>query len=189
MDIYIHKTADIDSSAKIGKQTKIWNNAQIRENAKIGNNCNIGKDAYIDHDVTIGNNCRIQNQALIYYGTTIEDNVFIGPQVCFANDKFPRAVTDEGKPKTKEDWNVGFSKVEEGASIGAGSIILPGIKIGRWAIIGAGSVVTKDIPAHGLFFGNPAKFKGYVCICGGKLSQKSGKLHICLVCGREVKIL
>lgn len=186
--IFIHKSADVSKSATVGKDVSVWNNAQIRENAKIGSNCSIGKDAYIDHDVVIGNNCKIQNQALIYFGTTIEDDVFIGPQVCFANDKNPRAVLPDGSAKKNSDWKVGSILVKKGASIGAGAILIPNLVIGNWAMIGAGSVVVKDVPDYGLVFGNPATLKGYVCLCGNKLNKKENKIYNCEHCGKSISI-
>lgn len=181
---FIHPSADVDKTVKVGEGSKIWNNAQIRENAIIGSNCVIGKDVYIDHDVIIGDNCRIQNQALIYYNTEIGSNVFIGPQVCFANDRNPRAVFPDGKPKNSKDWQPGLIKVRTGASVGAGSIVLPGISVGEWAMIGAGSTVTKDVQAHELVFGSPAIFKGYVCKCGEKFIQKDNTSYVCQNCKR-----
>ncbi len=146
MNIYIDNSARVDKTARIGEGTKIWMNVQIRENAIIGKNCNLGKDVYIDHDVFIGDNCKIQNQVLIYSGTELEDNVFVGPQVCFANDKTPRAVFPDGKIKKSGEWKVGYIKVRTGASIGSGSILVPDIVVGKWALVGAGSVVTKNVP-------------------------------------------
>lgn len=185
-----HKTAEISKNAKIGKNTYIWHNAQVRENAKIGNNCTLGKNVYIDHDVVIGNNVKIQNNASVYFGSKIEDGVFIGPNVCLANDKAPRAITKEGKLKSNKDWELGKIIVKKGASIGAASVILPDITIGEYAMVGAGSVVTKNVPNYALVYGNPAKLIGYVCKCGNKITkieERGNKLTLfCLKCKEKI---
>jgi len=162
--IFIHPTAEVSKEAKIGEGTKIWHQAQIREKAEIGEKCNIGKGVYIDFGVKIGNNCKIQNYVSVYHGVTIEDDVFIGPSVTFTNDLYPRAYI----------WNeekVSKTLVKKGASIGANSTIICGITIGRFAMVGAGSVVTKDVPDYALVYGNPAKIQGFVCECGRKIAQ------------------
>lgn len=162
----------ISKDAKIGKNTKIWHFTQIRENARIGENCIIGKNVYIDHDVKVGNNVKIQNNSSIYFGSKIEDGVFIGSHVCLTNDKVPRAINEDGELKKENDWKVGKIKIKKGASIGAGSIILPDVTIGQFAMIGSGSVVTKDVPDFGLAYGNPAKLIGYVDKRGNKVKSK-----------------
>lgn len=154
---FVHPTAEINSKANIGEGTKIWNYSQIRENAKLGKNCILGKNVYIDFEVTIGNNVKIQNNSSIYHGSTIEDGVFIGPHVVLTNDKYPRAINEDGTLKTDADWIVGRTIIKKGASIGAGSIILPGITIEENAMVGAGSVVTRDVKRGTIVFGNPAK--------------------------------
>ena len=158
----IHKTADVSDKAKIGEGTEIWNYVKVRDNARIGKNCMIHKGVYIDDKVEIGNNVKIQVNASIFKGVTIEDGVFIGPHVCFTNDKNPRAINPNGSIKRGGDWKVSKTILEKGASIGANATILPNIKIGKWALIGAGSMVTKDVPDFGLVLGNPAKLVGYV---------------------------
>src|SRR5690348_1990617 len=140
----IHKTADISKKAKLGSNTSVWNEAQVRENVSCGKNCIIGKGAYLDSGVVIGNNVKIENYASIFHGSTIEDNVFIGPYTCITNDKFPRATTADGKLKTDADWVVGKVIVKKGASLGAGTIVLPNVTIGNYALTAAGSVVTQD---------------------------------------------
>ena len=166
---HVHPTADVSKQAKIGKNAKIWHFAQVRENASIGQNCILGKNVYIDHDVKIGDNVKIQNNVSVYYGSEIEDGVFIGPNACLTNDKTPRAITEGGKLKQDADWKAGKVLVKKGASIGAGSIVLPGITIGEYAMVGSGSVVTKDIPDYGLAYGNPAELKGRVDKSGKKV--------------------
>lgn len=162
MVVKIHPTAEVSPKAEIGEETRIWNHAQIRENAKIGRKCIIGKNVYIDHDVVIGNNVKIQNNVSIYYGVTIEDGVFVGPHVCFINDKTPRAINPDGSLKTTKNWTVSKTVVKYGASIGANATILPNITIGRWSMVGAGAVVTKSVPEYGIVIGNPARLVGYV---------------------------
>jgi len=141
----------------MGKNVKLWNWVQIRENVKIGNDCIIAKGVYIDNDVAIGNKVKIQNNVSIFNGVTIEDGVFIAPHVCFTNDKIPRAINKDNSLKNNKDWTISKTLVKEGASIGANSTILPGIIIGRFAMIGAGSVVTKNVPDFALVYGNPAQ--------------------------------
>ena len=161
-NIYMHPTADVSKQAKIGKNTKIWHQSQVRENSVIGQNCILGKNVYIDHDVGIGNNVKMQNNSSIYYGSEIEDGVFIGPHACFTNDKLPRATTTDGKLKTGEDWEMTKTLVKRRASIGANATIICGVIIGENSIIGAGSVVTKDVPPNSIVAGNPAKAIGKV---------------------------
>lgn len=146
--MFIHKLADVQSP-KIGEDTNIWQFCVVLENATIGKNCNICSHVFIENDVTIGDNVTIKNGVQIWDGITVQDNVFIGPNVTFSNDKFPRS-----KQRPSE-----FLKtiVKKNASIGANATIIPGITIGENAMIGAGSVVTKDVPANTTVAGNPAK--------------------------------
>src|SRR6266568_4313436 len=186
---YIHPTAEVSSNAQIGAGTHIWRQAHVREHARIGETCNIGKGVYIDAHVHIGSNVKIQNHVSLFEGVTIEDGVFVGPHVCFTNDLHPRAITPDGKLKSAEDWVVTTTLVKYGASIGAGSVIVCGVTIGEFALIGAGSVVTKDVPAHALVYGNPARPQGYVCRCARRFShmrEEDGKLvGWCESCGQE----
>lgn len=148
-EIFIHPSATVDKRAKVGSSTKIWINVQVRENSSIGQRCNIGKDVYIDKNVVIGDGCKIQNSVSIYDGVKIGNDVFIGPHVCFTNDKLPRAFVD--------DWKITPTLVKNGASIGANSTIVCGITIGEYSMIAAGSVVTKDVEPYTLVMGNPAR--------------------------------
>lgn len=182
-NVRMHATAEVSPSARIGAGTSIWNQCQIRENAQIGANCILGKDSYVDFGVSIGDRVKIQNGALIYHGAEIESGVFIGPQVILANDRYPRAINPDGTLKGDGDWDVGLTVIRYGASIGAGAIVLPGVKIGEFALVAAGAIVTRDVPAHGLVAGNPARLAGYVCRCAAKLVQKADHQYSCPRCG------
>jgi acetyltransferase-like isoleucine patch superfamily enzyme len=192
MTIRIHPTADVSDNAQIGDGTCIWHQAQIREGTHIGENCVIGKGVYVDAGVSLGNNVKIQNYVSVYNGVTVEDGVFIGPHVCFTNDLRPRAINPDGSLKSADDWVLSKTHIRRGASLGANSTIRCGITIGEWAMIGAGSVVTKDITAYGLVWGNPARLHGFVCPCGSKLDtvgdQGDAILAGCPACGRKVLI-
>lgn len=171
--VRIHTTADVSKDAEIGDGTSVWNNAQVREGTRIGSNCVISKNVYVDFDVEVGDNVKIQNNSSIYHGVVLERGVFIGPHVICTNDKQPRAINPDGSRKGSADWNVGRILVKEGASIGAGSVILPNVTLGRFCLVGAGSVVTKDVPDFTYGYGNPFVIKGYVCKCGVKIDPRS----------------
>jgi acetyltransferase-like isoleucine patch superfamily enzyme len=183
----VHPTAEVSDKASVGTGSSIWNHSQVRENVTIGEGCILGKDVYIDFDVQIGDNVKIQNGCFVYHGTTVESGVFIGPGVIFTNDKRPRAINPDGSLKTDDDWEVGNTVVQYGASIGAGSIVITNITIGKFAMVGAGSIVTKDVPQNGLVIGNPARLVGYVCDCGNRLNQFNEGQYRCPDCGREYK--
>ncbi len=181
----IHPTAEVSQDASIGEGTRVWHQAQIRERARIGKNCIIGKGVYVDFGVSIGDNVKIQNYSLVYHGATIEDGVFLGPRVCLTNDKLPRAITPDGALKTDTDWQVGPILIKYGASLGAGTVVLPNVTVRRFALVGAGGVVTKDVPDHGLVYGNPARLVGYVCKSAHPM-RSVDKLHwYCELCGEE----
>jgi acetyltransferase-like isoleucine patch superfamily enzyme len=180
----IHPTADIESGAQVGETTRIWHHCHVRTGAVIGENCNLGYGVYVDAGVHIGDNCKLQNRVSVYHGVMIEDGVFVGPHATFTNDKLPRAIRPDGTLRTEDDWTVSPTHVMSGASIGAGAVILPGVTIGWWAMVGAGAVVTRDVPDHGLVTGNPAYLTGYVCQCGHPL-QDMGDFWRCTQCGRE----
>ncbi len=167
--VRIHPTAEVSPDASIGPGTSIWNQAQVREGARIGGGCVIGKNAYIDADVVIGANVKIGNNVSVFHGVTVEDGVFIGPHVCFTNDKLPRAINPDGSLKGADDWEVSPILVRYGAALGANSTILPGVTVGRWAMVGSGAVVTRDVADHDLVAGNPARRLGSVCECGQPL--------------------
>lgn len=161
-EYYVHPTAEVAETATIGDGARIWHQAQVRESANIGAGCIIGKGAYIDAEVHLGDNCKVQNYSCVYHGTTLESGVFVGPHVVFTNDRLPRAINVDGSLKSEDDWDVGRTLVKYGAAVGSRSVILPGVTIGRWALIGAGSVVTRDVPDYALVVGNPARIIGRV---------------------------
>jgi acetyltransferase-like isoleucine patch superfamily enzyme len=171
MPIRIHPTADVSPQAKIGEGTSIWHQCQVRENTSIGENCIFGKGVYVDTGVSIGNNVKIQNYVSVFHGVTIEDGVFVGPHVCFTNDLYPRAVNKDSSLKAADDWTLTETLIKKGAALGANSTIVCGTTIGEWAMVGSGSVVSKNVPNHGLVIGNPARLRGFVCTCGGKLNK------------------
>jgi len=186
---FAHESALIEKGAQIGNGTKIWHGCQVRSGAKIGENCILGKGVFVDSGVVIGDAVKIQNYVSVYHGVTIGNGVFIGPHVCFTNDLFPRAVNKDGSPKLGDDWIVSETHIADGVSLGANSTIRCGIEIGEWAMVGAGSVVTKNISSFTLVFGNPAQFHAYVCKCGTKLvissRDEKSTMYYCPICKEE----
>lgn len=188
-NVRIHATADVSAQAEIGAGTSIWHQAQVRERAKIGKNCILGKGVYVDFDVTLGNNCKLQNGVWVYHPATVEDGVFLGPGVIVTNDLRPRAVNPDMTLKSDADWEARPVLIRQGAAIGAGSVLVSGVTVGRWAMVGAGSVVTRDVPDYGLAYGHPARLHGYVCPCGVKLEPAgSDHTYVCPTCGTEIVI-
>lgn len=194
LDVRIHPTAEVSDQAEIGAGTSIWNQSQVREHARIGRGCILSKDVYVDAGVQIGDNVKIQNGISLYHGVTLEDGVFCGPHCVFTNDRQPRSINRDGTRKAVTDWVLSETRVCEGASIGAGAIIVCGVTIGRWALVGAGAVVTRDVPDHGLVYGNPARLRGFVCACGqklalaGRLANKDLVRLVCSVCQTTIEI-
>lgn len=177
----VHPTAEVSGEASIGAGASIWHHAQVRERATVGPGCIIGKGVYIGAGVSLGANCKVQNYSCVYEGNTLEDGVFIGPEVVFTNDRYPRAINPDGSLKAASDWELQGSVARFGAAIGSRSVILPGLTIGRWALVAAGSVVTRDVPDHALVAGNPARQRGWACMCARPLSETL----ICPECGRR----
>jgi UDP-2-acetamido-3-amino-2,3-dideoxy-glucuronate N-acetyltransferase len=173
MNFITHGSVLVDDSAKIGGGTLIWHNSQIRENVSIGKTCVIGRNVYVGPGVKLGANCKIQNNALIYEPADLADGVFIGPGVILTNDQYPRAVNPDLSLKSGGDWNPVGVSIGEGASIGAGSVCVAPVVIGRWALVAAGSVVTKNVPDFGLVGGVPARHLGWVGKKGHKLVMEN----------------
>lgn len=163
MTTFIHPTASVDPRATIGDGSRLWINVQVRENAAIGRDCIVSKDVYIDCNVRIGDRCKVQNSVSIYNGVTVGDDVFIGPNAAFTNDKVPRAFN--------ADWKITPTRIDNGASIGANATIVCGITIGEYAMVAAGSVVTKDVPPYTLVMGNPARAYARIDRDGNKLEE------------------
>jgi UDP-2-acetamido-3-amino-2,3-dideoxy-glucuronate N-acetyltransferase len=186
MPARVHPSSVVSDGARVGDGTQIWLFCQIREDAQIGDNCILGKGVYVDSGVVIGNAVKIQNNVSIYFGVTIEDGVFVGPHVCFTNDKVPRAVNPDMSLKTSQEWTVARTRVMAGATLGANATIVCGVTVGRWAIVAAGSVVTTDVADHALVMGNPARLVGWVCACGERVEIDERQGRGTCVCGRMV---
>jgi UDP-2-acetamido-3-amino-2,3-dideoxy-glucuronate N-acetyltransferase len=189
--VYIHPTADVSELSTVGPGTRIWHQAQVREGAVIGRQCILGKGAYIDKDVHIGDFCKLQNGVFVFHGFNLEGGVFLGPGVMLLNDKHPRAITPDGSPKADADWVASQGVIEYGAAVGGGAVILPGIRVGRMALVGAGAVVTRDVPGRGVVAGNPARLRGFACDCGHSLKLRSAggrSEHACSTCGRVYEL-
>ncbi len=177
-DVFIHETAQIDDQVEIGFDTKIWHFSHVLKNSIVGNRCNIGQNVVVGPDVRVGNNCKIQNNVSVYKGVTLEDDVFCGPSMVFTNVFNPRSAIrrmEEIRP----------TLVKKGASLGANSTIVCGVTIGQYAFVGAGAVVTKDVPDHALVMGNPARPAGWMCECGEKINSDMA----CSVCGKDYQRL
>jgi acetyltransferase-like isoleucine patch superfamily enzyme len=163
--VFVHPTADVEPGAKVGAGTKVWHLAHIRASAMIGADCVIGRNVYVDANAVVGDRVKIQNNVSVYQGVTVEDEVFVGPCAVFTNDLRPRA--------QNPDWQITPTVVRHGASIGANATIVCGIEIGAYAMIAAGSVVTRNVPAYQLVAGNPARALGWVDKQGNVVSRST----------------
>jgi UDP-2-acetamido-3-amino-2,3-dideoxy-glucuronate N-acetyltransferase len=178
-DTHVEPTADVDDRAELGSGTQVWHLAQVREDARIGRGCILGRGAYVGPGVVLGDNVKLQNYALVYEPARLEDGVFIGPSAVLTNDVYPRSVGVTGQLKRPADWSAKGVVVREGASVGARAVIVAGVEIGRWALIGAGAVVTRDVPDFALVAGVPARRIGWVGRAGVTLVPQGESLWRC----------
>jgi UDP-2-acetamido-3-amino-2,3-dideoxy-glucuronate N-acetyltransferase len=178
---FVHESSYVDEGAEIGAGTKIWHFCHVMTGAKIGSGCNIGQNVFIASDTVIGDNVKIQNNVSVYTGVILEDDVFLGPSMVFTNVINPRSHVNR-----RGDYSQ--TLVKRGATIGANATIVCGITLGKYSFIGAGAVVTRDIPDYALAYGNPARIQGWMCACGIKLSfnpTPDSENSICKQCGKH----
>ncbi|WP_299442816.1 acyltransferase [uncultured Phycicoccus sp.] len=169
MTALVHDTADVADDVVLGDRTRIWHHAQVREGAALGADCIVGRGAYIGAGVRLGDRCKVQNNALVYEPAVLADGVFIGPGAILTNDRHPRAVTPDGKPKSATDWDAVGVMCAEGASVGAAAVCVAPVVLGRWSLVAAGAVVVDDVPDFGLVAGNPGRRVGWVGPAGVRL--------------------
>ncbi|MBD3272012.1 MAG: N-acetyltransferase [Elusimicrobia bacterium] len=181
-DYFVHETARVDEPVSIGSGSQVWHFSHIMEHARLGEKCKLGQNVFVGPGVSIGNNVKIQNNVSVYPGVTLEDDVFCGPSMVFTNIINPRSEVVRNSPEFYRQ-----TRVKKGASIGANATVVCGVTIGSYAFVGAGAVVTRDIPDYGMVYGNPARFKGWVCACGEKLSTSTGDVF-CEHCKKKYTI-
>jgi len=184
--VFIDPTARVEEGATIGPGTRVWGHSHVRTGARIGADCVIGSDVTVDVGVVVGDRCKVQNGALLYRGVQLGDGVFVGPAAVLTNDRRPRAVNPEGALLAAGDWKISPIVVDDGASIGANATVVAGVRVGRWAMVGAGAVVTRDVAPHALVVGVPARQAGWVCACG-EHAEGSGEIE-CRACGRSFTV-
>ncbi|AER67536.1 transferase hexapeptide repeat containing protein [Thermovirga lienii DSM 17291] len=172
---FVHPSSYIDEPCEIGEGTKIWHFCHVMKDSRIGKNCVLGQNVFVASGVILGNNVKVQNNVSLYSGVICEDDVFLGPSMVFTNVINPRAFIER-----KDEFR--STLIKKGASIGANATVVCGSTIGRYALVGAGAVVTRDIPDYALVYGNPARIKGWVCKCGEKLDFKND-VAACPACG------
>lgn len=179
MAVRVQDSADVSPDADLGDGTSVWHLAQVREKAVLGKNCIVGRGAYVGTGVVMGDNCKLQNYALVYEPAVLEDGVFVGPAVVFTNDHYPRSIDPDGTLKRGDDWEAVGVTVRQGASIGARSVCVAPVTIGRWALVAAGSVVVRDVPDFALVAGVPARRLRWVGRAGVPLEQDADGLWVC----------
>jgi UDP-2-acetamido-3-amino-2,3-dideoxy-glucuronate N-acetyltransferase len=173
MAFFKHEKAIVDPGAKVGEGTRIWAHAHIQKGAVVGEGCNICNGSFVERGAVVGNHVTIKHNVSIFDGVTIEDDVFIGSNIAFINDRFPRSHRDDA-------WSLEKTLIKKGATLGANVVVLCGLTVGEYAFIGAGAVVTKDVPPFTMVVGNPAKAVGRACLCGRKLDAK-----LMCACGKK----
>ncbi len=186
MSATVKDTAQVHESAELGDGTTVWELAQVREQARLGRGCIIGRGAYVGTGVVIGDHVKLQNYALVYEPAVLGDGVFIGPAAVLTNDEYPRSVDPDGNLKRGSDWHAVAVEVGEGASIGARAVCVAPVKVGRWALVAAGAVVTRDVPDHALVVGVPARRIGWVGRAGVRLEQ-DGDAWVCPQTGERYR--
>jgi UDP-2-acetamido-3-amino-2,3-dideoxy-glucuronate N-acetyltransferase len=184
-DVHVHPSADVEDGARIGAGTRVWQLAHVRGGATVGAGCVLGRGAFIDSGVVLGDRVKVQNYALVYAPARVEDGVFIGPAVVLTNDLYPRAVNPDGTTKTADDWHAVGVTLREGCAIGARSVLLPGIIVRSWAMVAAGSVVTRDVRDFALVAGVPARERGWVGRAGRPLEATAAGRFRCPATGEE----
>jgi UDP-2-acetamido-3-amino-2,3-dideoxy-glucuronate N-acetyltransferase len=176
---FIHPTAEVPDGAAVGEGSKVWHQAQLLPGATVGRDCTIGKGAFLSGTAVLGDLVKVGNAANVM-GARVEDAAFIGPQAYLMEDPRPRATNPDGGRRGPGDWRSSPVTVRHGATVGGGALVLPGVTVGEWAMVAAGAVVHRDVPAHGLVAGNPARQVGWVCSCGDTLDEAL----VCPACAR-----
>jgi len=175
-EYFVHPKGTVDRGARVGAGTRVWAHAHVMDGAQVGKGCNLGESVFVEAGARVGDDVTIKNGVQVWEAVEVGDKCFLGPNATFTNDLWPRSWK-----RPKESW-LEATVLEEGATLGANVTVVAGVRIGRYAMVGAGAVVTRDVPAHALVFGNPARARGWVCRCGPRLSLRAGKAT-CAACG------